>query len=69
MQITLKIDGMTCGGCKAAVERILKAQAGVQAVSVDLDAGSASVSSDGAAAPEALASAVSAAGYEARVQG
>ncbi len=67
MDINLKIEGMTCGGCKAAVERILKAQPGVSAVAVDLTNGSAVISADGASTPQALAAAVTGAGYEAHV--
>lgn len=69
MNIVLKIEGMTCGGCKGAVERVLKAQRGVSSVSVDLDAGRASVASVDGTDPQALAQAVSGAGYEARVEG
>ena len=69
MEIALKIEGMTCGGCKAAVERILNAQPGVTAVDVDLSGGRATITSNGAATPQALATAVEDAGYGASVQG
>lgn len=68
MNIELKIEGMTCSGCRNAVERVLKAQPGVSSVSVDLDAGHASVAADEATDPQALAQAVAGAGYEARVE-
>ena len=69
MNISLKIDGMTCGGCKAAVERILAAQPGVKAASVDLENGRALVTAADGVAPEALADAIEDAGYEARIEG
>ena len=68
MEIRLKVDGMTCGGCKAAVERVLSAQDGVERVSVDLAAGRALVTAGDAIAPQALVAAVEDAGYEARVE-
>lgn len=68
MEITLKIEGMTCGGCKAAVERILNAQPGITAVKVDLPGGQATVTSAGTTAAQALAAAVADAGYDASVQ-
>ena len=37
--VTLKVDGMTCGGCVASVERVLKAVPGVVAVKVQLSPG------------------------------
>lgn len=67
MDINLKIEGMTCGGCKAAVERILKAQPGVSAVTVDLANGSAAIKADTNSTPQALAAAVTGAGYEAQI--
>ncbi|MBU0500780.1 MAG: cation transporter [Gammaproteobacteria bacterium] len=63
--IKLKIDGMNCGHCKAAVEQALKGVAGVGAVQVDLEAGEAAVEGDLDAA--ALVSAVEDKGYDARV--
>ncbi|MEO3385069.1 heavy metal-associated domain-containing protein [Mesorhizobium sp. CAU 1741] len=69
MDISLKVEGMTCGGCKAAVERVLRAQPGVSAVTVDLEAGSAKVSSEGSADPAGLVAAVENAGYDARIDG
>ena len=62
--VTLKIEGMTCGGCVASVERVLKAVPGVVAAKVQLSPGQAVVSFDPArtGAPE-LRSAIEAAGY------
>jgi len=36
ISIKITIDGMTCGHCKAAVEKALAELAGVSSVSVDL---------------------------------
>lgn len=69
MDIVLKIDGMTCGGCKASVERLLAAQPGVKAAAVDLAAGRATVTVEAGVAAQALADAVEGAGYDARVEG
>lgn len=44
---TLKIKGMTCGGCVASVERVLKALDGVEAAEVSLDEAQAKVSYSG----------------------
>ena len=63
--VTLKIDGMTCGGCVASVERVLKAVPGVTATKVQLRPGLAEVSFDPArTGVPALRAAVEAAGYD-----
>jgi copper chaperone len=59
----LKIDGMTCGHCSAAVKKALEKVAGVSAASVDLAAGRARV--DGNADVAALVAAVQDEGYQA----
>jgi copper chaperone CopZ len=69
MDIVLKIEGMTCGGCKASVERLLAAQPGVRSARVDLAAGRATVAAEDGVAAQALADAVEGAGYDARVEG
>jgi len=69
MDIVLKIEGMTCGGCKASVERLLAAQPGVRSAIVDLAAGRATVAAEDGVAAQALADAVEGAGYDARVEG
>ncbi|HRP79402.1 MAG TPA: heavy metal-associated domain-containing protein [Aquamicrobium sp.] len=68
MDIALRIEGMTCGGCKASVEKLLAAQPGVRQATVDLAQGRATVSAEDNVAPQALADAVEAAGFEARVE-
>ncbi len=61
----LNIDGMTCASCVARVEKALRAVPGVSGASVNLATEKASV--QGEAAPDALAAAVRAAGYEADI--
>ena len=43
--ITLQVQGMTCASCVGRVERVLKKQPGVQAVSVNLATERASIGS------------------------
>jgi Cu+-exporting ATPase len=65
--LTLDIEGMTCASCVSRVERVLKAQPGVDEASVNLATESAQVRyMAGAVTPEALAAAVTKAGYFAR---
>jgi copper chaperone len=64
---TLKIDGMTCGGCVASVTRVLQQLPGVSRVEVSLQSGSAEVTHEpGLSAVEALIGAVESAGFDAR---
>ncbi|QYK42927.1 MAG: heavy-metal-associated domain-containing protein [Paracoccaceae bacterium] len=63
--ITLEIPDMSCGHCKAAVERALTGADPGAAVAVDLPARRATVA--GAAAPALLVAALDAAGFPARV--
>lgn len=61
---TLKVTGMTCGGCTSNVTRALKAIAGVDDVKVSLSAGEATVQYDeSTTSPDLLKSAVKDAGY------
>ncbi|MEG6523474.1 CopZ family metallochaperone [Desulfotomaculum sp. 1211_IL3151] len=61
-EILLKVEGMSCGHCQAAVEKALKAVAGVADVKVDL--GQKEVVVAGTAPREELAKAIEEAGYE-----
>ena len=62
--VTLKVGGMTCGGCVASVTRVLKATPGVDDAVVRLDAASATVTFDPArTSVPALKSAIADAGY------
>lgn len=62
--VTLKVEGMTCGGCVVSVTRVLKATPGVDDAVVRLDARSATVTFDPAqTSVPALKSAIEDAGY------
>ncbi len=64
--VTIKVSGMTCGGCVANVKRVVQAVAGVESVDVSLDKGEAVVTYDSArAAPAAFKAAIVAAGFDA----
>jgi P-type Cu+ transporter len=64
-ELTLAIDGMSCGHCVSRVKQTLTAVPGVHVRDVSI--GSASVAYDASATtPEEIATAVSAAGYPAR---
>jgi copper chaperone len=66
----LKIEGMTCGHCVAAVERALRGQEGVNNANVDLKLGIAEIDFDeGSVEPEDLVTAVEEEGYTARISG
>ena len=62
MKKTIHIEGMSCGGCKASVERVLSAVPGVSGVSVDLAAKTATVNTD-SASDDALRAAITGAGF------
>ena len=62
--VTLKVDGMTCGGCVASVTRVLKATPGVSDAVVKLDVKSATVMFDPSkTSVPALKNAIEDAGY------
>ena len=60
--LTLKVTGMTCGGCVQSVERAVKAVAPGAKVSVDLKSGEVAI--DGAAQKQAVVAAIEDAGYD-----
>ncbi|WP_395400971.1 heavy-metal-associated domain-containing protein [Pseudoduganella sp. UC29_106] len=61
---TLKISGMTCGGCSSKISNALKALPGVDEVRVSLPNGDAIVQFDETlTSPDQLKSAVEKAGY------
>ncbi len=66
MQITIKVTGMTCGHCTAAVTKALQNVPGVEQAEVKLDPGQAVVTGD--ADPKALLAAIEEEGYEAQLQ-
>ena len=65
--VVLSIEGMMCDHCTGSVKQTLNAVPGTVSVSVDLDAGTATIVGD--APGDLLAEAVSAAGYPAIVAG
>ena len=63
--VTLKVEGMSCGGCVASVTRVLTALPGVTDATVSLEGGTAQVSFDEARTnAAALRAAIESAGYE-----
>ena len=64
MEKTIKVEGMMCKHCVKHVAEALEGVAGVEAVEVSLEAGTAKVSCGEGVADEALLSAVRAADYE-----
>lgn len=64
--MTIKVGGMTCGGCVASVTRVLSALAGVKDVTVSLEQAQAVVVADAAKVGRGqLVQAVEDAGFEA----
>ena len=66
--LTLKVNGMTCGGCVRSVKKVLESVPGVRSAEVSLERAQATVLLDAAGSPAVLAAlraAVEAAGYEA----
>lgn len=62
MENVLKVEGMMCNHCKARVEKACKAVSGVEAVEVDLQ--SKQVTFTGNVSAEAVAKAITEAGYK-----
>lgn len=61
MTTTVKITGMTCGHCVAAVKSALQAVPGIK--SFDVKIGEATIESDGALDPAAVKGAIEEEGY------
>lgn len=67
-EVTLKVEGMSCGGCAIGVKKSLEKQAGVKKVAVSLEKGQAVAEIErGKVKPEDLAAAVTKIGYKATV--
>lgn len=64
MEYTVRIEGMTCGHCAAAVQAALEGVAGVTGVTVDLPAGRARVVGANDIPAPTLAAAVEDAGFD-----
>ena len=60
----IKVKGMSCGHCAAAVTRALKRLPGISEVQVNLADGRVTYQSAGPVPPEELARVIKAAGYE-----
>ncbi len=60
----IKVKGMSCGHCAAAVTRALQGLPGVSEVKVDLERGRVTYQSAAPVPPEELARVIKAAGYE-----
>jgi len=60
----IKVKGMSCGHCAAAVSRALEGLPGVTGVQVDLASGRVTYESAAAVSPDDLARVIKAAGYE-----
>ncbi len=64
MKKTIKIEGMMCGHCSGRVKKALEAMAGVETAEVSHETGMAEVTLNGHVSDEALAKAVTDAGYK-----
>ena len=60
----IKVKGMSCGHCAAAVTRALQSLPGVSEVQVDLAGGRVTYQSAGSLPPEEVARVIKTAGYE-----
>jgi P-type Cu+ transporter len=63
-ELHLKVEGMTCAGCAAAVQRAIEAKPGVTSAAISVTEGRATVSGDQLDA-NAIVNAIQSAGYEA----
>jgi copper chaperone len=63
----IKVKGMSCGHCAAAVTKALNSLPGVSKVQVDLAGGRVTYQSAGPVFPEEVARVIKAAGYEVMV--
>lgn len=69
LNATISVEGMHCNHCKAKVENTLKAVKGVKKFEVSLENACAEVVyAEGKTTPDEIASAVSAAGFPAKVK-
>ena len=63
--IELTVSDMTCGHCKAGVEKAVGQVSGVSGCTVDLETKHVSVATDGSVTPDALIAAIDDAGFTA----
>ena len=67
-KVTLKVEGMTCGGCAVGVKKTLEKQKGVRKAEVSFEKGQAIAEVEkGKVKPEDLAAAVTKFGYQTTV--
>lgn len=64
MKKTFTVEGMSCGHCKAAVEKALKSVDGVENAVVDLQSKTAEVTLSNEVNDDVLKKAITDAGYE-----
>lgn len=63
-QTTIKVSGMSCGGCESSVEDALSALEGITQVQADEGADAVTVEHEGQLQIDAVAEAVADAGYQ-----
>ena len=64
-KISLKVDGMTCGGCVKSIQNALSEQTGVNTANADLDSKTVEVEFDSSQiAAAAIKDAIEAAGFD-----
>ena len=64
MQTEVRVTGMSCEGCSAAVERVVTAVGGVHEAQVDHVSGNACIGHDDTVAFAAIAEAIRDAGFD-----
>ncbi len=64
-QVTLQVEGMTCGHCVASVEKTLRSLPGVHDARANLESGTAVVSTDDSADVSSMTAALTKAGFDA----
>ncbi len=63
--ITLKVDGMTCGGCVKSIQNALNERDGISQATADLDSATVNVEFNDAVIQEAaIKDAIEAAGFD-----
>ncbi|MDR2672075.1 MAG: cation transporter [Coriobacteriales bacterium] len=62
-KVVIKVEGMSCGHCTAAVEAALTELPDVTSASADLDSGNVTILHNGSVAPEAIQDAIEEAGF------
>jgi copper chaperone len=68
-KITIKVEGMTCGGCVSSIQKALGEHAGINRTDADLDAGTVNVEFDSATIQRtAIEQAIVSAGFDVPAQ-